>query len=79
MPKKVNTLSLPTLSIVRSSAAYGLAGVGGLYTRRGIRIFPLLDGGVQENNIRAGAENLIGIIGTAKAAELARRDMDSNF
>ena len=58
---------------------YGPTGVGGLYIRRGTRIFPLLDGGVQENNKRAGAENLIGIIGMGKAAELARRDMDSNF
>ena len=36
----------------------------------------VLDGGVQGNNKRAGAENLIGIIGAGKAAELALRDMD---
>jgi cysteine desulfurase len=58
---------------------YGPAGVGGLYIRRGTRIFPLIDGGVQENNKRAGAENLIGIIGTGKAAELALRDMDKRL
>jgi cysteine desulfurase len=61
-----------------SNTFYGPAGVGGLYIRRGTRIFPLLDGGVQENNKRAGAENLIGIIGMGKAAELAVRDLDSH-
>ena len=54
-------------------------GVGGLFIRRGTRIFPLLEGGVQENNKRAGAENLIGIIGTGTAAELALRDMDKRL
>jgi cysteine desulfurase len=53
--------------------------VGGLYVRRGTKIFPLLDGGVQENNKRAGTENLIGIIGHKKAAELAMERMDSRF
>jgi cysteine desulfurase len=38
-------------------------------------IWPLLEGGVQEQNKRAGTENLIGIIGMGRAAELARRDM----
>jgi cysteine desulfurase len=62
-----------------SNTFYGPAGVGGLYIRRGTRIFPLLDGGVQENNKRAGTENLIGIIGMGKAADLARRDMNANI
>jgi cysteine desulfurase len=53
--------------------------VGGLYVRRGVKIWPLLDGGTQENNKRAGAENLIGIIGMGVAAELALRDMDARF
>jgi cysteine desulfurase len=56
---------------------HGPSGVGGLYIRRGTRIWPLFDGGVQENNKRAGTENLIGIIGMGAAAELARRDMDA--
>jgi cysteine desulfurase len=38
-----------------------------------------LDGGVQENNKRAGAENLIGIIGMGVAADLARQDMESRI
>jgi cysteine desulfurase len=62
-----------------SNTFYGPVGVGGLFIRRGTRIFPLLEGGVQENNKRGGAENLVGIIGTGKAAELALRDMDKRL
>ena len=58
-----------------SNTFYGPTGVGGLYIRRGAKVFPLLDGGVQENNKRAGAENLIGIIGMGTAAETAARDI----
>jgi cysteine desulfurase len=58
-----------------SNTFYGPTGVGGLYIRRGAKVFPILDGGVQENNKRAGTENLIGIIGMGTAAELAARDI----
>jgi len=58
-----------------SNTFYGPTGVGGLYIRRGTMIWPLLEGGVQEHNKRAGTENLIGIIGMGVAAEQARRDM----
>jgi cysteine desulfurase len=69
MPFDVQKSGIDLLSFA-SNTFYGPTGVGGLYIRRGTRIFPLLDGGVQENNKRAGAENLIGIIGMGKAAEL---------
>ncbi len=59
-----------------SNTYCGPTGVGGLYIRRGTMIWPLLDGGVQENNKRAGTENLVGIIGMGVAADLARRDLD---
>ena len=75
VPLNVQKLRVDLLSFA-SNTFYGPVGVGGLFIRRGTRIFPLLEGGVQENNKRAGAENLIGIIGTGKAAELALRDMD---
>jgi cysteine desulfurase len=78
VPFDVQKIGIDLLSFA-ANTFYGPTGVGGLYIRRGTRIFPLLDGGVQESNKRAGAENLIGIIGMGKAAELARRDMDSNF
>ena len=78
MPIDVQALGVDLLSFA-SNTFYGPTGVGGLYVRRGTRVFPLLDGGVQENNKRAGAENLIGIIGMGKAAELAVRDMDARL
>jgi cysteine desulfurase len=62
-----------------SNTFYGPTGVGGLYVRRGVKIFPILDGGVQENNKRAGTENLIGIIGMGKAAEIAQRDIHTRY
>jgi cysteine desulfurase len=74
----VQKLNVDLLSFA-SNTFYGPSGVGGLYVRRGTRIFPHLDGGVQENNKRAGTENLIGIIGMGKAAELAVRDMDARY
>jgi len=74
VPIDVQKLGVDLLSFA-SNTFYGPAGVGGLYIRRGTRVFPLLDGGVQENNKRAGSENLIGIVAMGKAAELARRDM----
>jgi len=78
VPIDVQKLGVDLLSF-SSNPYYGPAGVGGLYIRRGIKVWPLLDGGVQENNKRAGSENLIGIIGMGVAAELALRDMDSRL
>ena len=78
VPLDVQESGVDLLSFA-SNTYCGPAGVGGLYIRRGTRVFPLIDGGVQENNKRAGAENLIGIIGMGKAAELAVRDMDSRY
>lgn len=78
VPVDVQKLGVDLLSFA-SNTFYGPTGVGGLYIRRGTRIFPLLDGGIQEQNKRAGAENLIGIIAMGKAAQLASRNLDSNF
>jgi cysteine desulfurase len=62
-----------------SNTFYGPTGVGGLYVRRGVKIFPIFDGGVQENNKRAGTENLLGIIGMGQAAEIAKRDIHTRY
>ena len=78
IPMDVQKLGVDLLSFA-SNSFYGPAGVGGLYVRRGTSVWPLLDGGVQENNKRAGTENLIGIIGMGVAAELTMRDMDSRI
>lgn len=49
----------------------GPKGVGAVYIRKGIEIDPLIHGGKQEGSMRAGTENIIGIAGLGKAAELA--------
>jgi cysteine desulfurase len=78
VPIDVEKLGVDLLSFA-SNTFYGPTGVGGLWVRRGTAIWPLLDGGVQENNKRAGTENLIGIIGMGVAAESALRDMDTRI
>jgi cysteine desulfurase len=50
---------------------HGPKGIGGLFLRRGLRIKPLLIGGPQERSRRGGTENVPGIVGMGKAAELA--------
>jgi cysteine desulfurase len=78
VPTDVQELGVDLLSFA-SNTFYGPTGVGGLYVRKGTRIWPLLDGGVQENNKRAGTENLAGIIGMGVAAELAMKDMEGRI
>ena len=75
VPIDVQELGVDLLSFA-ANQFYGPCGVGGLYIRRGTRIWPLIDGGVQENNKRAGTENLIGIIGMGVAAEIAAKEME---
>jgi cysteine desulfurase len=74
VPIDVKKMNVDLLSMAANNF-YGPPGVGALYIRRGVRVFPLLDGGVQEHNKRAGTENLIGIIGMGAAADQARRNM----
>ncbi|MFW6054872.1 MAG: cysteine desulfurase family protein, partial [Thermodesulfobacteriota bacterium] len=78
LPVDVQELNVDLLSLA-SNTYFGPTGVAGLYIRKGVKVFPLLEGGAQENNKRGGTENLIGIIGMGKAAELAFRDMDKRF
>ena len=54
---------------------HGPKGVGFLYTRSGLRVAPLIHGGAQERNVRSGTENVYGIVGLAKALEIAVRDL----
>jgi len=74
VPVDVQKLGADLISFA-SNPFGGPTGVGGLFIRRGTRIFPLLDGGIQENNRRAGTENLIGIVGMSVAATLAQENM----
>ncbi len=54
---------------------HGPKGVGALYCRRGVPVYPLIEGGSQERNRRAGTENVAGIVGLGTALELAIKEM----
>ena len=69
---KKDAIDLMTLS---SNDLYGPKGVGVLYVGNGVRINPLIIGGGQEHGIRSGTENLHGIVGMAKAAEIMEQEM----
>ncbi|MBN4054268.1 cysteine desulfurase [Nitrospira defluvii] len=58
---------------------YGPKGVGALYLRRGTRLSPLIEGGIQERGRRAGTENVAGIIGMGIAAVEAKKGMTSEI
>ncbi len=74
VPVDVQALGVDLLSLA-ANQFYGPSGVGALYVRRGTNIWPLLEGGVQENRKRAGTENLVGIVGLGMAAHLAAREL----
>jgi cysteine desulfurase len=58
---------------------YGPKGVGGLFIRKGVRLVPQLTGGGQERNRRSGTENVAGIVGMAKALEIAIAEMSNEL
>lgn len=74
IPVNVKDLGVDALSLA-GNMFYGPKGVGALWLRKGVRILPLLDGGVQEGGRRAGTENVPGIVGLGQAAELASTQM----
>lgn len=69
-PINVDDLGCDLLS-ASAHKLYGPKGVGLLYVRKGVKITNLIDGGQQERGMRASTENVPGIVGFAKAAELA--------
>lgn len=71
IPVNVSELGVDALSLA-GNQFYGPKGVGALWVRKGVRIIPLLDGGIQEGGKRAGTENVLAIVGLGKAAELAK-------
>jgi len=54
---------------------HGPKGIGFAYVRSGLKIKPLIQGGAQERNLRAGTENTIGIVALGKAFEIATNEM----
>ena len=75
IPIDVNDLGVDMLSM-SGHKFYGPNGVGALYLRKKTRIVNLIDGGAQEKNRRAGTENVAGIVGLRKAAELAKERLN---
>jgi cysteine desulfurase len=75
IPLGVNDIGASAVSIA-SDLLYGPKGAGALWVKKGQRLMPLLDGGVQEGGRRGGTENVPGIVGMGKAAELAARDLE---
>jgi len=78
IPVDVRELGVDALSLA-GNQFYGPKGVGALWVRRGVRIMPLLDGGVQEGGRRAGTENVPAIVGLGKAAELATANIGARI
>lgn len=66
------------LLTISSNDMYGPKGVGALYINEGTRIEPLLHGGGQERGLRSGTENVSGIVGFGKAAEIAKKEMQTD-
>lgn len=78
VPIDVKELGVDMLSI-SAHKIYGPKGVGALYIRKGLRISNYMHGGAQEMGRRAGTENLAGIVGFGKAAELAKAQMETHI
>lgn len=75
IPIDVNELNIDLLSL-SAHKFNGPKGVGALYVRNGTKISNLIHGGAQERKLRAGTENVPGIVGLGKAIEIAIEDMD---
>lgn len=74
IPVDVKALGIDLLSLA-GQQFYGPKGAAALYVRKGVRVLPLIDGGIQEGGRRAGTENVPGIVGLGRAAELAAEEM----
>ncbi len=77
IPVDVKELGIDSYSF-SSQQMYGPKGEAALYVKKGIRIKPFLIGGVQEKGRRAGTENVPGIVGFGKAAEIAKKELEKN-
>jgi len=75
LPTRVDELGVDLLSL-SGHKIYGPKGVGCLYIRKGTKLDPLVHGGHHERSHRAGTENVPGIVGLGKAAELGAGEMN---
>ena len=75
LPVDVKELGVDLLSLA-GNQFYGPQGAGALFIRKGVRVMPLIDGGIQEGGRRAGTENVAAIVGLGVAAELAKAERE---
>jgi cysteine desulfurase len=78
IPVDVNKLGVDLLTL-SGSQFHGPKGASALFVKKGVRIIPQIDGGIQENGRRAGTENIPCIVGFGKACEIAKNEMDGNI
>lgn len=78
IPIDVKELGVDLMSM-SAHKIYGPKGVGALYLRKGVKLSNFVHGGAQENKRRAGTENLPGIVGFGKAAELAKANLKEHM
>lgn len=77
---KIDLQNTPVDFIAASAHKFhGPKGVGFIYINRNIKIKPFINGGAQERNMRGGTENIAGIVGLAKALELAYQHLDNDM
>ena len=70
----VKELNVDLLSLA-GNVFYGPQGTAALYVKKGMRLVPLIEGGIQEQGLRAGTHNLAGIVGMGQAAKIARGEL----
>lgn len=78
IPVDVKELGVDLLSMA-AHQFYGPKGAAALYVKEGLRIVPLIYGGIQEGGRRAGTENVPAIVGMGKAAEMAKNEMSGRI
>lgn len=78
VPVDVDDLGVDLMTL-SANAFYGPKGAAALYIRKGVRVYSLIDGGIQERGKRAGTENVPAIAGMGMAAEIASREMEKRM
>jgi cysteine desulfurase len=78
IPVDAQTLGVDALSF-SGHQFYGPKGAAGLFVRKGVRIKPLIEGGIQEDGRRAGTENVPAIVGLGMAAEIAAAEITNRM